>query len=142
VPSAARTLSPHHITYSKKTTSGTASGLATTTEMTKRRRRMKELKTIKALVQNILEKSEKARNNDNYLYLMVCETIAKGRCDLSKVSVVNFFLSLSDTGFPPFESVRRSRQKVQAECPWLAPSKAVEELRAENEEAYREFARS
>ena len=49
---------------------------------------MKELKTIKALVQNILEKSEKARNNDNYLYLIVCEFLAQPyHCDLSKVSV-------------------------------------------------------
>ena len=104
---------------------------------------MKELKTIKALVQNILEKSERARSNDNYLYLIVCETLAKVyHCDLSRVSVEQFFMGLSGSVFPPFESVRRSRQKVQAECPWLAPSKAVAKLRAENEEAYREFARS
>ena len=104
---------------------------------------MKELKTIKALVKAILEKSEKARNDDNFLYLVVIETIAREyKCDLSKTSVEYFFTNLRGSAFPPFESVRRSRQKVQAECPYLAPSKRVEELRAENEEAYREFARS
>lgn len=40
-----------------------------------------------------------------------------------------------------FESVRRTRQKVQAECPWLAACPKVGEYRAENEQAYREFAR-
>ena len=104
---------------------------------------MKELKTIKALVKAILEKSENARNNDNYLYLIVCKSIAlANKCDLSKISVEQFLMGLSGSYFPPFESVRRSRQKVQQECPHLAPCKAVAELRAENEEAYREFARS
>lgn len=104
---------------------------------------MKELKTIKALVKAILERDEKARNNDNYLYLVVIETIAKAhKIDLRKVSVADYLYYMSGRNFPPFESVRRSRQKIQAECPHLAPCKVVEEYRAENEEAYREFARS
>jgi len=104
---------------------------------------MKDLKTIKALVKAILETSEKARNNDNYLYLLVIETVAKAyHINLKNVPVTDFLYYLSDTNFPPFESVRRTRQKIQAECPHLAPCKAVAELRAENEEAYREFARS
>lgn len=104
---------------------------------------MKELKTIKALVQAILESNEKARNNDNYLYLVVIEYIANAfGCDLTNVSVAKFLRELSASAFPPFESVRRTRQKIQAECPHLAPCKVVEEYRAENEAAYREFARS
>ena len=40
------------------------------------------------------------------------------------------------------ETVRRSRQKVQATYPDLAPSEAVGKRRAKNEVVYREFAES
>ena len=43
---------------------------------------------------------------------------------------------------PGFETVRRSRQKVQATYPDLAPSEAVGKRRAKNEVVYREFAES
>lgn len=43
--------------------------------------------------------------------------------------------------FPPFESVRRTRQKVQEKYPDLAASEEVEAGRELNETAYREFAR-
>lgn len=103
----------------------------------------KDLKTIKGLVKYVLENFEKARNDDNYLYLIVCELIAlANNNDLGKISVINFFLNLSKSPYPPFESVRRSRQKLQREFPHLSSCEVVSELRAENEEAYREFARS
>lgn len=102
---------------------------------------MKDLSTIKALVQSILERDEKARDNDSYLYFCVINNIAQStNIDLSKISVTAFLLNINALNFPPFESVRRSRQKVQAECPWLAPSREVAELRAENEEIYKAFA--
>lgn len=102
---------------------------------------MKNLKSVKALVKSILEIDDKARNSDSYLYFRAINTIAqKESIDLTKISVTAFLLNMSEFPFPPFESVRRTRQKIQAECPWLAPSKVVAEYRAENEEAYREFA--
>lgn len=104
---------------------------------------MKDLKTTKALVKVILEEDEKARNSDSHLYFRVLNTIADERhIDLSKMSVVQFLLNLSISPFPPFESVRRTRQKLQEKNPRLAPCKVVEEYRAENEEAFLEFARS
>lgn len=104
---------------------------------------MKDLKSTKALVKSILEKNVKTRNSDSYLYLAVITTIAKEyHCDLSKISVEDFLMNLSGSAFPPFESVRRTRQKIQRECPHLSACAAVSELRAENEEVYREFARS
>lgn len=104
---------------------------------------MKDLNSTKALVKFVLENFEKARNNDNYLYLVVCKIIARRYdCDLDRLPVSVFFLDLSASPFPPFESVRRSRQKIQAECPWLASCEKVSKIRAENEEVFREFARS
>jgi hypothetical protein len=105
---------------------------------------MKKLETIKQLVQSILEKDEQARNNDNYLYLRVLQTVAReeNRPHPHDMTAEHFFLNMSAFGFPPFESVRRTRQKVQQECPWLSSCKKVEEYRAEQEEVYREFARA
>lgn len=46
---------------------------------------------------------------------------------------------LDRRSFPGFETVRRSRQKVQATYPDLAPSEAVGKRRAKNEVVYREL---
>lgn len=103
---------------------------------------MQDLKTTKALVTVILEQDEKARNSDSHLYFRVINTIAaKHNIDLGRIPVIDFLLNMKKSPFPPFESVRRSRQKVQRQCPWLAASPEVEEFRAENEHEFREFAR-
>jgi len=44
-------------------------------------------------------------------------------------------------GLPPFESVRRSRQKAQEKNPALAALPEVEAVRIAEEEKFREFAR-
>lgn len=100
---------------------------------------MKErLNTTKALVRSILEQCPDARNSDMRLYYEVCNTLNKNVLEAPFAFVI---LKLDRFNLPPFESVRRARQKVQAEYPWLAASDEVELFRAENEEAYREFAR-
>lgn len=104
---------------------------------------MKDLKTIRALVQTILEEDTQARNSDSYLYLRVLNTVAdREHINLNEIHVVDFLVNLNRSPFPIFESVRRSRQILQAKYPHLAPCKVVEELRAENEEVFLEFARS
>ena len=103
----------------------------------------KRLNTILTLVREILENDDKARNSDNYLYLKVLETVATTRGDastLEELSVTDFLTHMDLLGFPPFESVRRARQKLQEKYPWLAASDEVTLFRSENEEDYREFA--
>ena len=103
---------------------------------------MNDLKTTKALVTVILEQDERARNSDSHLYFRVINTIAdKHNIDLTKIPVIDFLLNLKKSPFPPFESVRRSRQKIQRACPELAACKKVAECRAEKEEEFLEFAR-
>ena len=46
-----------------------------------------------------------------------------------------------ELGLPVFESVRRSRQKVQAAHPELAACDEVAAFRDENEQKYRAYAR-
>lgn len=104
---------------------------------------MQDLKTTKALVQSILERDQRARNSDHFLYFRVIQTVAdKHDINLKEIPVTDFLLNMERSAtFPPFESVRRTRQKVQAEFPHLAACQKVAECRAENEVTYREFAR-
>ena len=104
---------------------------------------MKNLNCTRTLVKTILEEDPQARNSDSYLYLRVLDIIAKRNgVNLHNLSVIEFLKTLPVSVFPPFESVRRSRQKVQERFPDLGACEKVSEYRAENEEVYREFARS
>lgn len=99
---------------------------------------MKQLNGVKALVKTILEEDEMTRNSDSFLYFRLLERIDKA---ILTVPVHDFLLGMGLWGIPPFESVRRARQKVQAECPWLAACDKVKEFRSENEGEYIDFAR-
>lgn len=104
---------------------------------------MKDLKSIKHLVSLILDQDERARNSDSHLYFRVINTIAdKNNIDLTKISVLEYLMNLKQSPFPPFESVRRTRQKIQEHNPDLAACKKISECRAENEKVFREFARA
>jgi hypothetical protein len=105
---------------------------------------MTNLYTTKAIVCKMLERFPQARNNDNYLYLKVIQHLEKEyNVNLLKMPIDEFLLyGCDNVPVPPFESVRRTRQKLQREFPHLSSCEVVSELRAENEEAYREFARS
>ncbi|MGN0313578.1 MAG: hypothetical protein ACI4EG_02165 [Fusicatenibacter sp.] len=104
---------------------------------------MENLNTVSALVKDILEQDSKARNTDNHLYLKVLEHYSGLRgVDICAMTVPVFLKELDRHGFPGFETVRRSRQKVQATYPDLAPIEAVGKRRAKNEVVYREFAES
>lgn len=98
-----------------------------------------KLQNTKALVKSILEQNEAARSSDMVLYYEVCWRLNARSLEDAFGWVITH---LEDLHLPPFESVRRSRQKVQAECPHLAASPEVEMFRAGNEEEYREFARN
>lgn len=104
---------------------------------------MSNLKTLMALVEDILTRYPQTRNCDGLLWLKVLEIQAQEKdIDLRMLSVPSFLPRIGELGFSPFESVRRNRQKLQAAFPHLAASKAVQDMRAEQEVAYRDFARS
>lgn len=90
----------------------------------------------KALVKQVLEENEKARNSDNELYVEVCYRVNPYALTVPFAEVIG---NLDKYGLPPFESVRRSRQKLQEQCPDLRPCDDVALFRAENEMAYKEF---
>lgn len=104
---------------------------------------MNDLKNTTALVRAILEQDEQCRNSDSFLYLKVLSVLGKKKgIDIESMSVPYFLLNLQGTAFPGFETVRRTRQKIQQHHPELAACKAVEGFRANSEREYREYARS
>ncbi len=102
---------------------------------------MLDLKNTTALVKSILEQDEQCRNSDSFLYLKVLSAVAKQKgIDLEKMTVPFFLMNLHGAGLPPFESVRRSRQKLQQHHPELAANEVVKGFRAENEREFRAYA--
>ena len=98
----------------------------------------KELKTTTNLVRDILEHDPAARSNDDYLYYAVCSRIDDASVNLPFWKVI---LNRKEYNLPAFESVRRSRQKMQEKHPELAGDSTVEAYRVMNEEVFREYAR-
>lgn len=99
--------------------------------------------TIEKVVLEILKANEEARNDDMKLYLLVCEAVNPfPTCDrdigsFSFSSVMNHYRELR---LPHFESVRRSRVKIQAEIPELAGDRSCRQRRKELEILYRNYA--
>ena len=103
---------------------------------------MNDLKTTTALVKSILEQDKQCRNSDSFLYLKVLTEVGKQKgIDIEKMSIPYFLLNLHGAGFPGFETVRRTRQKLQQHHPELAACEAVEGFRTDNEKVFREYAR-
>ena len=103
---------------------------------------MHKLNTTKKLVADALEKHPQTRNSDNYLYFIICKgQLEKQGLDIEKISLSNALLNRKAFDLPPFESVRRSRQKAQEKNPALAALPEVEAVRIAEEEKFREFAR-
>lgn len=103
---------------------------------------MDNLKTVSGVVKAILQEDVQARNSDSFLYFRVLEHYgAKNGIDINEMPVVRFLLHMKEYGFPAFESVRRTRQKIQEKNPELAACDRVQEMRNVNEERFREYAR-
>lgn len=104
---------------------------------------MNDLKAVSAIVKNILTEDPRARNDDNALYLKVLSYVSnRNSVDIQSMTVPVFLLRMKEFGLPGFETVRRSRQKVQADHPDLAGSESTRRKRARKEDEYRDFAKS
>lgn len=88
------------------------------------------------IVKEILDKEPQTRNSDNALYIKVVEKINGTALDKPFWEVM---LGLEALGLPCFETVRRTRQKVQAEHPELKPCEKVQDFRTGKEIEYREY---
>jgi hypothetical protein len=98
----------------------------------------KELSNTTALVKTILDAKPQTRNSDDLLYYEVC---VKSNSDCSYLPFWKVMQNRKAYRIPPFESVRRARQKLQATYPELASDSDVEAQRELNEEVFRDYAR-
>lgn len=98
---------------------------------------MKNIGTTSEIVREILEEFPATRNSDNLLYIKVVERIDK---KLIYKPMVDLFTNSKKYGVPPFESVRRSRQKLQADNPWLKANETVAAERLVNEQIVEAYA--
>jgi hypothetical protein len=100
---------------------------------------MKGLKQITSVVKEVLEEKPDTRNSDDLLYINVCRRMSPMALRQPFEMV---FLQRNTLGVPKYESVRRSRQKIQEHHPELCGTDEVEGQRVLNEERVREYARS
>ena len=80
---------------------------------------MDNLKTIEGKVKSILQKNEDARNDDMVLYLVLCNLYLK---DAGTMPLAEIMTRHKELGLPSFESVGRTRRKLQEKCPELLGS--------------------
>ena len=99
---------------------------------------MKDLKSVEKKVRAILEKNEDARNDDMVLFLSLCNTCLK---DAGALPLAEIMTQYKYLGLPSFESVSRTRRKVQARYPELVGSRSIQKLRSTGEKAYRKYAK-
>ena len=74
----------------------------------------------KKIIEKILKDDNESRKSDNYLYLRVLEQYNRNAKDMTLETWVN---EMEKGVLPSFESVRRTRQKIQAERPDLSVKK-------------------
>jgi len=99
---------------------------------------MDSLKTIEEKVKSVLQKNEDARNDDMVLYLALCNLYLK---DAGTMPLAQIMTRHKELGLPSFESVGRTRRKLQERHPELLGSLRKQKIRAAGEKAYRKYAR-
>lgn len=98
----------------------------------------RELKAVSEIVKSVLTCIPETRNDDDLLYMHVINIQHKG---IIGMTVVEFLTNRKEWGVSGFETVRRSRQKIQAEYPELSACTSCNEARKGYEAEFREFAR-
>lgn len=96
---------------------------------------MAKLNKISNIVLRVLDQHKDARKDDFILFSYVLDELGVP----SNFDMRTMLRNSVIFGLPSFESVSRSRRKVQAAHPELKDAKAVE-IRAAEEKEYREFA--
>lgn len=97
---------------------------------------VRSISKTEALVEQMLEESEPARNSDYYLFALIC-------CKLTNKAPSQItLLDVADNRrIPKYETVTRVRRRLQAERPELAGTRA-RKARAEQEAVFKEYSRS
>ena len=97
---------------------------------------MRNLKTIENRVLAVLKEHPEARNDDMKLYLLVSKACIYDTHGISHFSFEDVMSNYKAYGIPCFESIRRTRQKIQAKYPELGCSPEVRRARHKMQRVY------
>ena len=97
-----------------------------------------KIKECKAIVQKVLEDIPETRGSDNILIVEVLRFIDPSVIERPFKEVVP--LCHINGRFPTFETIRRTRQKIQEQNPYLRPVDEIESKRAYQEQKFFDFA--
>lgn len=98
------------------------------------------MKKVSKLVQEILQRDEKARNSDAYLIIKVYAVLFEAYGISESLDAVIRFMNLIATyKLPPIWSITRARRKVQAQFPELRATDDVGAMRELTEDSMRRW---
>ena len=100
---------------------------------------MSKCARVEPIVKKVLEEKPYTREDD---FALVYEVFKEFLPNIDELSFQDIMLNHKEYGLPYFESVRRTRPKLQNKYPELLPSKEVQEARKLEESDYRSYALS
>ncbi len=101
---------------------------------------MVNFKSTESKVLHALESYPVTRKSDSKLILAVYALVDRNVVDLSFKEVMN--LSSENKKFPSFETIRRTRQKIQASNPHLKDEPTAKVREGAMQNSYKEYALS
>lgn len=97
---------------------------------------MSKLKKIEPIVKKVLEESELTRSDD---FLLVAEVYYRLVPECANMPFSAVMIEHKSLGLPYFESIRRTRQKLQASYEELRPPKKVQDARLNETAEYIDY---
>ena len=98
---------------------------------------MKRLYKVEEIVKGILEEDEETRGDD---FLLINEVYKKINPEVEDMSFAEVMTKHKSLRLPYFETVRRTRQKLQADNEELRPPQEVQDARLNETTEYIEYA--
>ena len=100
------------------------------------------IRRVSEEVLDVLKLYPDTRNSDDLLYYYICRRkLLENGYGIANMHFADVWLFRKEFGIPPFETVRRTRQKIQQTIPELRGDTEVEAMRMVKEEEYRAYAR-
>lgn len=103
---------------------------------------MNHLKKIEDRVNSILKTNVDARSDDMMLYLLVCNSFYSNENSVGKMPFEVVMKNYKELELPHFESVRRTRAKIQSEHPELACTPECRKARKRMQHLYSNYVMS
>ena len=103
--------------------------------------KMNQLEKIEDRVLSVLESNTQSRSDDRVLYLLVCNSYSNNENPIGKMPFEVVMKHNRELKLPHFESVRRTRQKIQATHPELGCLTEYRRNRKKMQKLYTDYAR-